>query len=220
MRGVARRAKSRHRKAYRERQACAISLADPPDQSVVHLRLELDAPHLDPATAALLGEPPTERRIEQMLVNRKIRDAAFRKDVLDAYDRTCAVSLSPGVGVALVFNDGHRGEALGGGPGTRACVGRKIVGDGLLQGLTFAMLLRSAGNLEMRAIRAATLAFGVLAAQALPLINIEGLAYLTMHLTAALVSPGGFGPADSDFLSDRGRAPARGKCIAIRVQPR
>ena len=72
----------------------------------------------------------------------------------------------------------------------------------LLQGLTFAMLLRSAGNLEMRAIRAATLSFGVLAAQALPLINIEGLAYLTMHLTAALVSPGGFGPADSDLMSD------------------
>lgn len=72
----------------------------------------------------------------------------------------------------------------------------------LLQGLTFAMLLRSAGNLEMPAMRAASLAFGVLAVQALPLINIEGLAFLTMHLTAALVSPGGFGPADSDFLSD------------------
>jgi len=69
------------------------------------IRLELDAGHLDPATAALLREPPTERRIEQMLINRKIRDAAFRKDVLDAYNCTCAVT-----GLRII-NGGGKAEA-------------------------------------------------------------------------------------------------------------
>lgn len=69
------------------------------------IRLELDATHLDPTTAALLNEPPTERRIEQMLVNRKIRDAAFRKDVLDAYDNTCAITS------LRIINGGGKAEA-------------------------------------------------------------------------------------------------------------
>lgn len=69
------------------------------------IRLELDPRHLDPATANLLSEPPSERRIEQMLVNRKIRDAAFRKDVLDAYDSTCAVT-----GLRII-NGGGKAEA-------------------------------------------------------------------------------------------------------------
>lgn len=73
-----------------------------PDNAI---RLELDAGHLDPATAALLAEPPNERRIEQMLVNRKIRDAAFRKDVLEAYDNSCAVT-----GLRMV-NGGGKAEA-------------------------------------------------------------------------------------------------------------
>ncbi len=69
------------------------------------IRLELDTRHLDPATAALLSEPPSERRVEQMLLNRKIRDAAFRKNVLDAYDNACAVT-----GLRIV-NGGGKAEA-------------------------------------------------------------------------------------------------------------
>lgn len=56
------------------------------------IRLELDQLHLDPATEALLATSPTERRVEQVLLNRKIRDAAFRGKVLAAYDNTCAVT--------------------------------------------------------------------------------------------------------------------------------
>lgn len=56
------------------------------------IRLELDQRYLDAATLSLLAEPPTERRIEQILMNKKIRDAAFRGQVLDAYDNTCAVT--------------------------------------------------------------------------------------------------------------------------------
>lgn len=69
------------------------------------VRLELDAAHLDPATRALLASQPSERRIEQMLVNRKIRDAAFRAHVLDAYDDRCAVT-----GLRMV-NGGGKAEA-------------------------------------------------------------------------------------------------------------
>lgn len=69
------------------------------------IRLELDPGHLDAATAALIAEPPTERRIEQMLVNRKIRDAAFRQDVLRAYDNTCAVTR------LKIINGGGKAEA-------------------------------------------------------------------------------------------------------------
>jgi putative restriction endonuclease len=46
------------------------------------IRLELNQPYLDPATEALLAATPTERQIEQVLMNRKIRDAAFRGKVL------------------------------------------------------------------------------------------------------------------------------------------
>ena len=33
-----------------------------------------------------------ERRIEQILINKKIREASFRRTVMDAYDRKCAVT--------------------------------------------------------------------------------------------------------------------------------
>lgn len=69
------------------------------------IRLELDNYHLDTSTAVLLREPPTEREIEQILVNRKVRDAAFRKAVLDAYDSTCAVT-----GLRII-NGGGKAEA-------------------------------------------------------------------------------------------------------------
>ncbi|NJR80315.1 HNH endonuclease [Sphingomonas corticis] len=69
------------------------------------IRLELETRFLDPATESLIQQPPTERRIEEMLVNRKIRDAAFRGLVLDAYDSTCAVT-----GLRIV-NGGGKAEA-------------------------------------------------------------------------------------------------------------
>jgi putative restriction endonuclease len=58
------------------------------------VRLELDAYHIDPATLELVRAPPEEqaRRIEQILVNRKIRDASFRHQVCEAYENRCAVT--------------------------------------------------------------------------------------------------------------------------------
>jgi len=69
------------------------------------IRLELDAPRIDPATNLLLEDHFAERRVEQMLVNRKIREANFRNHVLDAYDNTCAVT-----GLRIV-NGGGKAEA-------------------------------------------------------------------------------------------------------------
>ena len=55
----------------------------------------------------------------------------------------------------------------------------------------------------LSARRAVTLAAGLLAAQALPLISIEGLAYIAQHLTMAIVRPGGFGAAEGvDYIQD------------------
>lgn len=68
-------------------------------------RLDLEATAIDADTRELLAEPGFERRIEQVLLNRKIRDAAFRGIVLDAYDQTCAVT-----GLRIV-NGGGRAEA-------------------------------------------------------------------------------------------------------------
>jgi putative restriction endonuclease len=69
------------------------------------IRLDLVRPNLDLETAAILSAPPADRAIERMLVNRTIRDAAFRRAVLDAYDNTCAVT-----GLRIV-NGGGRAEA-------------------------------------------------------------------------------------------------------------
>jgi putative restriction endonuclease len=69
------------------------------------IRLELEPRFLDQATEDLILQPASERRIEEMLVNRKIRDAAFRGLVLDAYDSTCAVT-----GLRIV-NGGGKAEA-------------------------------------------------------------------------------------------------------------
>ncbi len=70
-------------------------------------RVELDDVHVDPATLSLIQAPieEQERRIEQILVNRKIRDASFRERVLTAYDGQCAVT-----GIRIV-NGGGRIEA-------------------------------------------------------------------------------------------------------------
>lgn len=69
------------------------------------IRLELDERHIDDATAALLVDHSSERRIEQMLVNKKIRAASFRNQVLDAYESTCAVT-----GLRII-NGGGKAEA-------------------------------------------------------------------------------------------------------------
>lgn len=68
-------------------------------------RLDLVPAMLDPETRALLEAPVFERRIEQVLLNRKVRDALFRRTVLDAYDQTCAVT-----GLRII-NGGGRAEA-------------------------------------------------------------------------------------------------------------
>lgn len=58
------------------------------------IRLELDRTHVDLATLELVHASPEEqeRRIEQILLNRKIRDANFRGQVCEAYDNRCAVT--------------------------------------------------------------------------------------------------------------------------------
>ena len=58
------------------------------------IRLELDPGHVDAETLQLVRAPPDEqaRRIEQILLNRKIRDANFRRQICDAYDNRCAVT--------------------------------------------------------------------------------------------------------------------------------
>jgi hypothetical protein len=72
-----------------------------------------------------------------------------------------------------------------------------------LQALTVSMVLAAGRHGSPAAPRAASLAFGVMVAQALPLISIEGIVYLTQHLTAAIVNPGGFGSADdADYWRD------------------
>ncbi|MFO1160485.1 MAG: HNH endonuclease [Reyranellaceae bacterium] len=71
------------------------------------VRLELDPAHADADTAALLAASweEQERRVEQILVNRKIRDASFRRQVCDAYENTCAVTR------LKMINGGGKAEA-------------------------------------------------------------------------------------------------------------
>ena len=71
------------------------------------VRLGLDLARSDEETRALLDAPveEQERRVVQVLQNRKLRDAAFRGRVLDAYDGRCAVT-----GLRIV-NGGGRTEA-------------------------------------------------------------------------------------------------------------
>jgi putative restriction endonuclease len=62
-----------------------------PDNAV---RLELDGANTDAETFALVNAPEEEqeRKIVQILLNRKVRDANFRRQVCEAYDNTCAVT--------------------------------------------------------------------------------------------------------------------------------
>jgi putative restriction endonuclease len=58
------------------------------------IRLGLDSREIDLETLEFVTAPEVaqERRIVQMLVNKKLRAAAFRKSVIDAYDNRCAVT--------------------------------------------------------------------------------------------------------------------------------
>jgi putative restriction endonuclease len=73
------------------RRPISTNFATRPENAV---SLDLDATHVDTGTLGLLRAPPEEqeRRIAQMLVNSKIRDACFRRQVCDAYEQTCAVT--------------------------------------------------------------------------------------------------------------------------------
>lgn len=70
-------------------------------------RLGLIGDDIDAQTEALmaLSAPEQERRIVEFLVNRKIRDASFRRHVIDAYDGRCAVTR------LRIINGGGRAEA-------------------------------------------------------------------------------------------------------------
>ena len=67
-------------------------------------RLGLDDVHVS-AVGDLLDGPPIAPRLERVLSSRIVRDAAFRRKVLDAYDDTCAAT-----GLRIV-NGGGRAEA-------------------------------------------------------------------------------------------------------------
>ncbi len=69
-------------------------------------KLNLDHALVDSETRELLeaSPPEQERRIEQILLNRKIRDANFRRAVCAAYEDTCAVT-----GIKII-NGGGRAE--------------------------------------------------------------------------------------------------------------
>lgn len=69
------------------------------------IRLGLAGPGVDHEALEMLSVPPGVRVMEKMLLNRTIRDAAFRGTVLGAYDETCAVT-----GLRIV-NGGGKAEA-------------------------------------------------------------------------------------------------------------
>ena len=71
------------------------------------IRLGLDEVAVQQAVEGLLSDPPLQqaRRVEQLLVNRAVRDASFRHRILRAYDDTCAVT-----GLRII-NGGGRAEA-------------------------------------------------------------------------------------------------------------
>ena len=89
------------------------------------IRFGLDPQNIDFATQRLLTEEPAVRRTELMLVNRKIRDAGFRHQVLDAYSDTCAFT-----GLKLI-NGGGRAEAQAAHIRPVSANGQDIVTNGL-----------------------------------------------------------------------------------------
>jgi putative restriction endonuclease len=91
------------------------------------VRLELDSAHADPETLALVNasEEEQERRVVQILMNRKIRDASFRRQVCQAYDNTCAIT-----GLRMV-NGGGKAEAQAAHIWSVAAGGPDVVQNGL-----------------------------------------------------------------------------------------
>lgn len=89
------------------------------------VRLELERQHVDPETEQLLTAQPADRRVEQILLNRKIRDANFRNHVLEAYENTCAVTR------LCIVNGGGRAEAQAAHIWSVADGGPDIVQNGL-----------------------------------------------------------------------------------------
>jgi putative restriction endonuclease len=71
-------------------------------ENAVRLGLDLTADESPPAIGGFSEE--ITRRVEQMLVNRKIRDANFRLQVCDAYNSQCAVT------GLKILNGGGRAE--------------------------------------------------------------------------------------------------------------
>lgn len=78
-------------------------------------------------TLALLNasEEEQERRVVQILMNRKIRDASFRRQVCQAYDNTCAIT-----GLRMV-NGGGKAEAQAAHIWSVATGGPDVVQNGL-----------------------------------------------------------------------------------------
>ncbi len=74
-----------------------------PDNAI-RLGLDLTAEDLPPTLEPAGVTEAVDRRIEQMLINRKIRDANFRLEVCRAYDDRCAVT-----GLRII-NGGGRAE--------------------------------------------------------------------------------------------------------------
>lgn len=68
------------------------------------LGLDYDALKIVEGVSADVLLDPGGRRIEQLLVNRKVRDAAFRENVCAAYEDTCAVTR------LRIINGGGRAE--------------------------------------------------------------------------------------------------------------
>jgi len=91
------------------------------------VRLELDSSHVDPETLALVNasQEEQERRVVQILMNRKIRDASFRRQVCEAYDNTCAIT-----GLRMV-NGGGKAEAQAAHIWSVASGGPDVVQNGL-----------------------------------------------------------------------------------------
>lgn len=97
------------------------------------IRLELDSKHLDADVFAMVSAEPEvhERRIAVMLMNRKIRDAAFRRSVVDAYDGRCAVTR------LRIINGGGKAEAQAAHIWSVADGGPDVVQNGLALSATF-----------------------------------------------------------------------------------
>jgi putative restriction endonuclease len=91
------------------------------------VRLELDSRHVDEQTSNLLQAPPAEqmRRIEQILLNRKVREASFRRRVCDAYNDRCAVT-----GLRMI-NGGGKAEVQAAHIWSVASGGPDVVQNGL-----------------------------------------------------------------------------------------